>query len=61
MAPSRTLLDSDGLLVASQTVTLEYNLNESQAIGDPVQVQVLETGRFRATPTENQDASPSGE
>ena len=56
-----TLLDSDGLLVASQTATLEYNLSLSQATGDPVQVQVLETGRFRVTPTENQDASPSGE
>ena len=56
-----TLLDSDGLLVASQTASLEYNLSLSQATGDPVQVQVLETGRVRVTPTENQDASPSGE
>ena len=56
-----TLLDSDGLLVASQTASLEYNFSLSQTTGDPVQVQVLETGRFQVTPTESQDAIPSGE
>ena len=56
-----TLLDPDGLLVASQTATLEYNLSLSQVHGDPVQVQVLETRRFSAKPTESEDASAPGE
>jgi len=56
-----TLLDSDGLLVASQTATLEYNLSLSQSSGDPVEVQVRETGRFSVKAAENQIASQSGE
>ena len=56
-----TLLDSSGLLVASQTATLEYNLSLSQVTGDPVQVRVVETSRFQVEPTENQDATQSGE
>lgn len=56
-----TLLDLNGLLVASQTSTLEYNLSLSQAAGDPVQVQVIETGHFQVTPAESEDATPSGE
>ena len=56
-----TLLDSDGLLVASQTATLEYNLSLSQSSGDPVEVQVRETGRFSVKAAVNQIASQSGE